>query len=40
MKKVDGIVTGGIDVPEGCEVEQIHMVWLTSLLHLSRTNEF
>lgn len=27
IKKVDGVVDGGVDVPEGCKVEQVHMVW-------------
>jgi hypothetical protein len=26
IPKIDGVVKGGIDVPEGCEVQQIHMV--------------
>jgi acid phosphatase len=27
IEKVDGVVDGGIGVPEGCNVEQVHMVW-------------
>ncbi|KAI4281681.1 MAG: hypothetical protein L6R38_003499 [Xanthoria sp. 2 TBL-2021] len=26
IKKIDGIVAGGIHAPEGCEVEQVHML--------------
>lgn len=26
IKKVDGIVDGGLDLPQGCNVEQVHMV--------------
>ena len=26
IEKVDGIVDGGIEVPKGCKVEQVHMV--------------
>ena len=26
IEKVEGIVEGGIGVPEGCRVEQVHMV--------------
>lgn len=48
IKKVDGIVDGGIDVPEGCNVEQVHMVksqpalqalkeWLLTQVHYIRS---
>lgn len=26
IEKIDGVVEGGIEPPEGCSVEQIHMV--------------
>lgn len=27
IQKIDGVITGSYDVPEGCKVEQVHMVW-------------
>lgn len=32
IEKVDGVVKGGIGVPEGCRVEQVHMVGLRSII--------
>lgn len=30
VEKVDGVATGGIEVPEGCSVDMVHMVCSTS----------
>ena len=30
IEKVDGVAHGGIGVPEGCRVEQVHMVRVES----------
>ena len=40
IPKVDGVVEGGIDVPQGCNIEQIHMVGLAIDFEVSVLSDF
>jgi len=40
VPKVEGIVDGGIDVPEGCKVEQVHMVGPAIRLEVGVVSDF
>jgi acid phosphatase len=39
VEKVDDVVKGGIQVPEGCEVDMVHMVSYFSLIKLQLTRK-